>query len=139
MARGKNCRDNEDSWEEAVVRFVRRPEMDAEVVWSAQSVSSGWSDLPPFVTAEWSYNGCHASSRPGIEQLRSRSRHEGNTEAVPVYPTPPETDTSWATVGLINLAVLAGFLDTREGLTSGDSDLDSIAESVKESVSTATM
>lgn len=41
MARGKYHKDNEDSWEEGVVNFVRTREMDAEVVWRAQSVSSG--------------------------------------------------------------------------------------------------
>lgn len=139
MARGKNCRDSVDSWEEAVARFVRRQEMDAEVVLSAQSVSSGWSGWLPFLKAEWSYNGCHASSRPGIEQLLSRSRHEENTEAVPIYPKVPDTDKSLATVGLIDLAVLVGFLDTLEGSKSWDSDFDSIEESATESVSIATM
>lgn len=37
---GKNYTGSEDSSEEGVERIVRRQEMDAEVVWRAQSVSS---------------------------------------------------------------------------------------------------
>lgn len=139
MARGKYCRDNEDSWEEGVVRFVRTREMDAEVVWRAQSVSSGSSGLPPFSTAEWSCNGCHASSRLGIERVQSRWRREENTEAVLGYPTAPGNDKSWVIVGLVYSEVLAGFRDRIEVLKSWDSGFDSTEESVKGSVSIAKM
>ena len=91
--------DNEGSWEEGVVGFVRRRAMDAEVVRRARSVSSGWSGWPPFLTAEWSYNGGHASSRVGNERMLSRSRREENTEVVLFCPKRAETDKSWVTVG----------------------------------------
>lgn len=137
MALGKSCRDNEDSWEEGVVVFVRRRAMDAEVVRRAPSVSSDWSGWPPFLTAEWSYNGCHASSRVEIERMLSRSRCEENTEVVSFYPKTPETDKSWVTVGLIYSEVPGEFLEMIEELNSWDSGLDSTEESAKESVSIA--
>lgn len=121
------------------MRFVRRREMDAEVVWRAQSVASGWSGLPPFLTAEWSYSERHVRSPPGNETMPSRSRREENTEAVLVCPPAPDTDTSWAIVALVDAEALAEFLDRIEGLTSWDSGFGSIEESVTETVSIAAM
>ena len=134
MAPGTNRRDNE-----RVVGFVRRQEMDAEGVWRAQSVSSGWLGLPPSLTAEWSYNDCHASSRQGIERMPSRSRCEESTAAVMAHLKALGKDKSLATVGLIYSEVLAAFLDRIEVSKSSDSDSDSIEEYVKESVSIAKM
>lgn len=137
MALGKNCRDNEGSWTEGVVGFVRRRGMDAEVARHARSVSSGWSGWPPFLTAEWSYNGRHASSRAGIERMPSRSRREENSAVVQIYPEAPGIDRSRVTVGPICSEVLEEFPERIEELNSWDSGWGSTGESATESVWTA--